>query len=608
MKTRVETPALHPRQVNAETGWSLRSLRGPERSSPGIHRLPSYLSLVAAILRRTPLHFSAIVLLVLVSQILFFATIWLPWKVLVVLSGAEPRLMPETVGVLSQQDQVLILGFTAVLAYLLHLASEKAIGWLCMHGAGKQRSASGKTGLFNNQREVAEQLYRKLVRCLADACFVAVALSLLFLLYPALPFLFLGWSILFGTATWCAAICSRPTRHWISKSLGWVLGVYANAGFFCALGWLIYAHWRGVMPMLYISFIALFVMRLALQQSASIVLNLRGLVRQRSQAMALFLPDVPWPSQLPRNSPFGDLSLEANRVRWIRKLVESREGVIQGDWTIRMSAMECGNVSVFFVSITSGGDPSDGPSGYLVKLFNHTRDALAQQEADLLNVEGPSLPTFEWLGETKVKGYLCHLMRWEPQAERMENAAHGQAAGALRIQLLSHDPSPTLIEKYRRSRPDLRARLKPDMCDMLLRSIADEKQIQCVEHLRDIWDDLVHVLDDLPVQLTLPWLNAQSLYKRQSGQYCLHHWAGWCLEPVGAGWPLSPRTSKELHDALQKAAKIRPALQSVTPRAAELSARLFEFERRFSISNYNGAANMAPKLLRAYSPDPSAIP
>ncbi|KXF77925.1 hypothetical protein ATN84_24730 [Paramesorhizobium deserti] len=588
--------------IDAGTG---RQLGGnlPVAPFKNIPHQRSYLSLIAAILRRTPVHFGAIVLVVFVSQTAMFATFWLPWKVLVVLSGGEPWLLPASVATLPQESQVLILSLAAVLAYLLHLSGEKITGWLCVRGARRQRLAGGKTGLFNNQREIAEQIYRRITRCLADACFVAVSLWLLFLLYPAILVVFVSWSLLFGAVIWCAAICWRPVRHWLASSLGWVLGLYANTGFFCALGWLIWAHWHGAMPPFYVSFILLFVLRQALQQSTSVVLNLRNLMRQKSQAMALFLPDVPWPSPPSRNSPFDDLLRAEHRIGWIRKLVQSYEGVIEGDWTVRMSMMEAGNIALFFVTIAESSKEKPVSKGYLVKLYNHTRDALAQQEADLLNVEGAFLPTFEWLGEDKVKGYLCHLMRWQPHAERLEGAAYTAAANAIRTQLLSHDPSPSLIDKYRRSRPNLRARLKPDMCEVILQSVADEKQIQNMEDLRDIWSDLVSVLDDLPEQLVLPWLGGQPAYKEEGGRPCLYHWSGWCLEPVGAGWPLSSRTNRELRDAIGHAAKVRPVLLTVPLRAAELTAHLFEFERRFAGKNYSGAANMVPNLLRVYLPE-----
>ncbi|WP_146119593.1 hypothetical protein [Phyllobacterium phragmitis] len=585
--------------IDAGTG---RQLDGNLTAAPfkNMFHQRSYLSLIAAILRRTPVHFGAIVLVVFISQMALFATFWLPWKVLVVLSGGKPWLLPASVATLPQENQVLILSLAVVLAYLLHLSCEKITGWLCVRGARRQRLAGGKTGLFNNQREIAEQIYRRITRCLADACFIAVSLWLLSLLYPAILVVFVSWSLFFGTAIWCAAVCWRPVRHWLATSLGWTLGVYANTGFFCALGWLIWAHWHGAMPPFYVSFIVLFVLRQALQQSTSVVLNLRNLMRQKSQAMALFLPDVPWPASAPRNSPFDDLLRAEHRMDWIRKLVQSYEGVIEGDWTVRMSMTEVGNVALFFVTITESGKENPDPKGYLVKLYNHTRDALALQEADLLNEEGAFLPTFEWLGEDKVKGYLCHLMRWQPHAERLESAAYTAAAVAIRTQLLSHDPSPSLIDKYRRSRPNLRERLKPDMCEVILQSIADEKQIQIVEDLRDIWSDLVSVLDSLPEQLALPWMGGQPIYRNDDGRFCLYHWAGWCLEPVGAGWPISARIDRELKEAIGQAAKMRPALRNVTPRAAELAARLYEFERRFAGKSYNGAANMALNLLRVY--------
>lgn len=551
------------------------------------------------LVRRAPGHVAMVVLLVLLSQLALLATLWLPWKLLMVLTGASaPILLPEMLLALAQKQQVLALGGATVLAYLLHLGAEKAIDWLCEHGARQQWEASDKTGLFNDQRRIARQAYQRLLRSMAATIFTLLITVLLGALYPALLMVFVLWCVfvplvLRGLVQWRASF-----MHWLQSSLEWVLGIFVQGGFLCALSMVVWQYWRDAMPPLHVAFVALILLRQALQQVARVVLHLHALNRQRSQVQALFLPEVAWHAPATARSRFDDLLEMRHRKEWIPDVLRSHLNLSldANALQMQMRTMEDGNIAALLVR-TSAAGRADGD--FLVKLFNHTRDAAAQQEADLLSLEGKKLPTFDWRGDARVHGHACHVMHWSARWEPLSDLAYLRSIAALRVELMAHEPSPELLARYRRSRAVLPQRLVPTMCEKLLEVAGDGGQVDDLRLLSRRWDELVEVMQSMPLQLMLPGLPNHPIFRDENGGLRIYHWAGWRMEPIGSGWPVSAQIGKELTQALAQAAQKRLSLRSVPIECAQLAARLYEFERRYSLRNYLGAVNMAGGILKS---------
>lgn len=557
--------------------------------------LPVYRILLA----HTPGHVVLVVGTVLASQLSLLMTLWLPWKLVVMLTGSQgPALLPRVLSDMPQKTQVLVIGGAIVAAYVLHLTAEKLIDWLCERGAQKQWQASEKTGLFNNQSRTARQAYQRLLRSAAALVFAGLAMVALAALYPAMLLAALLWCGLVPLALH-GAIAWRPSlAHGVRDSLNRLMSGFVQGGFFCALAIVVWQYWRDALPPLLVVLVALILLRQALQQIAFVVLHFAALDRQRSQVRALFLPDEQWQAPAAVRSPFDELLEPARREQWMRKVLRSQLGLpLEGmRLEVQTRTLGAGNIKALFVRPLDGGAAAN--HGFLFKLFDHARDAAAQQEADLLDLGAAGLPTFEWLGKTRVSGFACHLMRWNAQSRRTNGAEYAQGVSALRIRLMAFEPPPGLVERYRRSRALLPERLAHIRFDALREAAAHKAQADAIESLRLAWPSFVQAMQAMPLQLVQPHLSSNAIFREEDGSFRIHDWADWRLEPLGAGWPLSQHMARDLEHALAQASAVRALPAGVTAQQAGLAARLHEFERRHARENYQGAANMVAGLLR----------
>jgi len=557
--------------------------------------LPVYRILLA----HTPGHVVLVVGTVLASQLSLLMTLWLPWKLVVMLTGSQvATLLPRVLSDMPQKTQVLLVGGAIVAAYVLHLAAEKLIDWLCERGAQQQWQASEKTGLFNNQSKTARQAYQRLLRSAAALVFAGLAMAALAALYPAM---------LLATLLWCGlvplalhvAIAWRPSlAYGMRDALNRLMSGFVQGGFFFALAFVVWQYWHDALPPLFMVLVALILLRQALQQIAFVVFHFAALDRQRSQVRALFLPGVQWQAPAAVRGPFDELLEPARREQWMREVLHAQLGLpLDGmRLDVQTRTLGAGNIKALFVR-PFGGE-GGASHGFLFKLFDHARDAAAQQEADLLDLGAVGLPTFEWLGKTRVSGFACHLMRWNTQSRRTNGTEYAQGVSALRIRLMAFEPPPGLVERYRRSRALLPERLVHIRFDALLEAAAHNKaQADAIESLRLAWPSLVQAMQAMPLQLMLPHLSSNAVFREEDGSFRIHDWADWRLEPLGAGWPLSQHTAKDLEHALAQASAVRALLAGATARQAGLAARLHEFERRHTRENYQGAVNMVAGLL-----------
>lgn len=557
--------------------------------------LPVYRALMA----HTPGHVVLVVGAVLASQLGLLLTLWLPWKLVVMLAGPYvPTLVPHAITVLPQKTQVLLIGGAIVAAYVLHLAAEKLIDWLCERGARRQWRASEKTGLFNNQSKTARQAYQRLLRSIAALVFAGVAMVALAVLHAPLLLVCLLWCGLVPPALHASAAWRPQLAHALRGSLNRLMGGFVQGGFFCALAYIVWQYWRDALPPLQQVLVALILLRQALQQIAQAVLHVAALDRQRSQVRALFLPGVQWQAPAAVRSPFDELLEPERREEWMRDLLAKQLDLRLdgGRLDVQTRTLAAGNIKALFVKVL--GEDGAVQQGFLLKLFDHARDAAAQQEADLLGLGTAGLPAFEWLGSMRVGGYACHAMRWNPQARRINGAEYARGVSALRIQLMAFEPPPELVDRYRRSRVALPERLLQVRFDALAQAAADRSQADDIEALRHAWPGLLQAMRDMPLQLVLPDLSGNAIYREEDGSFKIHHWADWRLEPLGAGWPLSQRIGTDLAHALAQASAVRALPADATARRAELAARLHEFERRHARQNHQGAVNMVAGLLR----------
>lgn len=567
--------------------------------------LATFVPLYATALRHAPLHAVAGVAATLVSLLALLLAIWLPWKLLAILGATQaPTLLPPWLLTWPLKHQVLALAAGIVLAYALHLGAEKAIEIVGRRGADRIVRNSNKTGLFNNQGQTAENAYRQLLRTLGDAVFLLVVALLLAELSPMILPILGAWILLGGWLAFGVFARRVDARHWMRGNASWLASVWVFGGFLCVLALTVWQYWHGIMPPLFVSLLAVILARQALQQTARAAQNLATVYRQRRAVHALLLPDTVWYGPEPERGPFDELQETAAIDRWLPEVLHPWRPAqaVRFDTVVR--TIESRQIAVVFVrALDAVGEPCDG---YLVKLFKHSRDAVAKLEADLLSRDGAALPSLPWLGADKVDKFACHILHWPPAATRLASADESQALQDIRTQLMAHEPSPDLVALYRRSKPFFWQRLDDNTFERL-RAAAEPNQLADIDTLRVAWPQWRERLAAMPLQVTLHGLSASIVFQYPdpadagTPRFGIYDWSAWRLEPVGAAWPISAKMADGLARALTAAAERRGWAQTISPTDAEMAARLYEFERRHALHNIQGALNMLPNLLKVHA-------
>lgn len=543
-------------------------------------------------------HMLGVVALTLASQIGALLYMWLPWKLLVLISGSGvPLLLPAWLQTLPHAHQVQLLIVCAALAFVTQQAADKLVERLCRSGAARLVRRTGKTGMFNNQKQAAETAYRRLATAFAASVALTLTSGLLLFLQP----------LLFGSL-WCwtataAALLGwllprRPAwRHWLVLRLAWCLNLWAFIGFIGVLCLLAWQETRAAPAGWMRLVLALIVLRQALGQSSRLTQNLVMLHGQRQQAAALFLPHVVWAGLPAARGVFEQLIEAPSRTVWLSGVLSDMPATAAPEPArAELQLLEGGNVAVLWMPPTPSADGALR-DGCVIKLFKHSRDAAAQLEADLLRVEGPALPALPWTEARTVKGFACHVLRWPAGWSRAHGDTEVQGMAALRQTLLAHTPSPELVALYQRSRPMLWQRLNDEVFDELQRAARALLREERVIALRSHWPQWTETLRRMPLQVVLPGWGGTVMLHDGADRFVSHHWTGWRIEPLGAAWPLTARMGPAMQKALQHARQKRPALNAWDAAQLERTARLYQLERRCVARNWPDALAIVDTLL-----------
>lgn len=544
----------------------------------------------ASLLRATPVHAFLCVLLYIASQLAFLAALLLPWKLLVVLSSeAFPRMLPAAFERFQPRELVLVLAIATIASFLMHLASEISIGWVCGKGGHAILATHQKTGLFNSHREQASRLYRRLLRSISALVCCVVIIAWLGLVYPLLLFA-LGLYLCFGllaALNWNRASSSwlgfRPPPDLIGKA-------WWGGGFIYAFGWMIGDHWHGDFPGLTIGFISLLLFRQTLVLSAQLFQNFRLLNAQRSKVDALFLADVPWVPTQHKDDGFQALWEPWKRQVWTRDLLKLH-GDPGNDLDIRCRSAENGKV-VYLTATDLGGDTQS----FFLKLYHRSLEALAHHERAALQVAGENWPAPVLLGEHDVEGHFCLVfswnahMRWLTERERTPWLLH------LREELFKCLVPETLIARYDYSQPSLSRRLQVVDWNVLRALAPNEHVSDLCKALEAHWCELLAELDAMPRHLVLPELDRRRMAAAGDGRPTICNWTRWRWEPVGAGWPFSQRPVCQLRDVLANASRVRRELRGVDAHKARRAAILFAFERCWAARDFIAALDLAAQI------------
>lgn len=538
--------------------------------------------------RVAPLDTTIVVWATLVSQVAILLAFFLPLKV-VILLGSEgmPRYFPASFANVERDLLIVSLSASAIASYLIHLASEYVTTRSAEHGARRLLERSRKTVLFKNQEEVASSGYKRYTSVLASVIFAILAVCVLVVFYPGLALNIAGYSVLVFVALLLAYRSSEALRSRLEAQLTSLMSMIGAIGFLVAFAYLVGDFILGSPPGLLVAIISLLLTKQLYSRIAGLVSDLAILYRQRIRLNALFFHGHALHAGVEEHEPrFWSLLDRQQRAKWLPEVISGATGAPIYNSDTRWISTEIPGVAAIHVS-----------PDFLVRLFDKGRRSTAQHEITLLSECRSKLPALPLSGVDAVGGYSCHIFKgYAGEATSGATTLVGKLLD-VRTQLLGTEPPPTLIDRYKRSRPLLPQRITRGVPDRLLSVVAEGAEREMVGQFGRELDRIRAKLSALPLWIHNPHLQASSLGQDASGRVVVIDWGRWSLEPVGAGWPVKGSSLNAISDVLSDAAAVRRDLVGVVPDDFRLAALVFSLETLYLGQRYSAILSLLPSIM-----------
>ncbi len=537
----------------------------------------------------------------LVSQISQLLAFLLPLKVIILFgSDGFPRYFPQELMQFDRDVLIVSLSIATPAFYLLHLAMERLIHWLANRGAGHLLERSRKIVLFENQDDIATASYRRYAGALADAVFIACVWLVLGLVYPLVGLAMVVYTLLCIAVAGIAYRVSEAFRQRIEDSLASILSVFSALGFLLVFFLLVAQFVSGSAPNFLVVIISLILARQTFNRKSRLVNAIVNLYEKRRNLNALFFSGHSLSRVDDRLEEFWSLFEPHTREDWLRQLLDKQLAIDPRRLHIQWRQTGVNDLVALEVAAYDAAEELMGQ--YLIRVYGKKSSLLSSHEATLLlDPSSEHLPSLPLLAVGEVGKWLYHLFSLPGGCASVKASEHTEQFLSA---LWAYEPPQDLAARYARSHPMLWQRLDSALIKRLTMAAGEEDGL-LVRKLEDHLPRMLTAVQELPLIVVNPDINANTLMQDAEGELWVNYWARWTLEPIGSDWPLGQKSLANLPQGLQRASVRRPALQSVDVQAVTLAALLFEFDWLCAKQQYLDALALIPDLLAAPSPSPS---
>lgn len=539
-----------------------------------------------------------VVFFTLLSQLALLLAFFLPLKVLILLgSSVVPSYFPGTWRQVGLENLVIFLSAGAVGFYLIYLTTDKAINFFVERGARSLLEKSHKIVLFKNDGEIAIRAYHRFSRSLAGLVFIGLSLVIMGSLYPYLAISVVGfWLVLFILISSALRFFAVPATI-LDQNMSGKVNALGGIGFLSAFLFIVTDFLLPpAPPSVIVVIICLLLVRQFMTKITSLFSDISSLYAQKLQISTLFFHDHKFVADKSRDDRnFWSLSELTRREEWLGDVLFELLGVLPARIKSVWLQTNVVNIMVFVVEVYDDNGYSQGT--YLVKLFGRNKLDLALQESSLLaECKEEDFPSPQFLGESKVDSYHCHLFKWGKAKENTLINVNVKRQEIF-LRLLSYEPPKKLVDRYNRSRLLLWQRIKEGMVNQLHSVTSNPKQLHQLVIFEQKIEYISSRLQNLPMQLVNHDLQPDMLKFNEDGDVTLIHWGRWSIEPVGASWPTSEQELNSLDDALKEAKKKRKTLLTVTSTDVRLASLIFSLESLLNRQQYVKVLDLLPLLL-----------
>ena len=553
-------------------------------------------SVYAVVTRATPLLATSATLLSVLTHVLMVASFLLPLKV-ILLVGAEgmPWYLRDIFPTIGKDELVAVLVLSAIAAYALYLLSKYLGGLTVEAGARIILAGAHKIPMFENQQDLAAGFYRRLCDAGGALLFVVLGMTAGMLVYPT-AFWLLG-AVLFLELLIALVLSQHGTfAGWLDRQYGQVFAVGTSVAFFAVFLYLILDMLRAPDTNLILAIATVLLLRQILLRLTALLHDSVALVRNHRRIDSLFRAHSYMDSTAHDTShDFWHLLDHDRRNKWLaHALAETAASDLAPSESL-WCQLGVPNVAGLWVRPKTR---EDRPAGtYLVKLFGKGRRADAMHEASLLSGEwATALPAPWFQGALPIGHYHCLV--YCTGSDKLSVPEATQAALLQAISRAWQVPPPTsLVDQYYRSRPPLARRIGPRTTDHLHRVADSAQQHHDVADFQRALPHIQSVLTRLPVYVHNPDMGGDALRVDADGNAACLYWGRWSIEPVGAGWPVTPRPLERLDDYLRTTAPNRADIHGTPSEHVRLAALMFAFTRRYNRQAFASALELLPSIL-----------
>ncbi len=545
--------------------------------------VPWWIRLVGKVMVVAPRVTFAIVIFNLIAQIALLLSFLLPLKVVMLLGAGDGLgFFPEWLLFSGREGLVLLLSSLAALSYVVHYSCTRIVDNLLVSGVGVLLESTSKIDLFENQEDIAFKAYFQCTDSLARAVFFALAFLVISLLYADVAVVLASFLVPASIYFWFAWRTSRVPLVWEGKNFPKLVGLYGTVTFFAVFIFVVCDFLWLRPPEFIYAIVAIILSRQLVAQASGGVVNVSQLVKSRARLGALFFHDVVFQPSEPKasNGVWGLIS-DVRTFDWLSDVFNEIDCDIDVS-TAGVRWLQGGVRGVLFLHFYNASSRRQ----FFVKLFDSNKGSGARHEASLLDSSCLSgcapWPQLEYAG--LVDGFRCNVLSVQSIDSRPGGNDFKNREKEFWFNLLCSPPPGKLIDRYRRSKPMLWARLHEGVLDRLhLIAAPEEREILgwCYAN----WNKILSCLRSLPLVFYNPVVNAEVLVDAAGGARHIH-WGQWSLEPVGAGWPTDEEGLAELERAVTLSASFRSEMEYVHVRDCQTSALMFLLEKDYNRERY----------------------
>ncbi|BFU77528.1 hypothetical protein ALC152_07430 [Arcobacter sp. 15-2] len=520
------------------------------------------------------------IMLILISEVSFLIAFLVPIKILMLMGGNSLNkyflVYIENYG---YDIVVLLLSFLSILFYIIHLYCEKYIKKISYESSSLLLEKSAKINIYENQSEIAFNLYGRFIKTLSSLIYVVLSFIVLFIIYQyifkILLFLPLVYMLIFYI------VYSIQPKLDIQKYINNIASLISGSSFLIIFLFIIIDFLYYTPPNLLITIITFILARQISTQFSKILLNINYLLKNRVILNTLFYHSHKLNTTLVEdNNEFLDILLPKNRKNWLRNILMEIDLEIQ---TFKIIWKDNILVDVISFEVHSLDDKQIIKNKYFIKLYNKNKTKFAKNEAMLLSYSH-NLPSMKILLSTKVNNFICNIFMYRREIHP-KSTVLSSLEQKLKTRLLITKLNEECILQYQRSHQLLYERLN-DTFIKRLKLVDNGKYSEVIELFSNKLDGIRIILEKLPLTIINPNINKNFILVDKSDKPILLDWSNCTIEPMGSGWLID---GKNL-ELLKKIIKINKL--SVSAENAVLSSIMYQIDRLFKTQRYEQVLKM----------------